>query len=92
MSDRRFEVVLYGATGFTGKLVAEYLAEAHPDLTWAIAGRNQQKLDEVRQALNLGTWSNPSTLGPKPSRCFGLLPAAKVPKVRPWKAPSIVIM
>ena len=53
MSDRRFEVVLYGATGFTGKLVAEYLAEAHTDLTWAIAGRNQQKLDEVRQALNL---------------------------------------
>jgi short subunit dehydrogenase-like uncharacterized protein len=53
MSDRQFEVVLYGATGFTGKLVAEYLAEAHPDLTWAIAGRSQQKLDEVRQTLNL---------------------------------------
>ena len=53
MSDRRFEIVLYGATGFTGKLVAEYLSEAHPDLTWAIAGRSQQKLDEVRQALNL---------------------------------------
>ena len=53
MSDRQFEIVLYGATGFTGKLVAEYLAEAHPDLKWAIAGRSQQKLDEVRQALNL---------------------------------------
>ena len=53
MSDRRFEIVLYGATGFTGKLVAEYLAEAHPDLTWAIAGRSQQKLDAVRQSLNL---------------------------------------
>ena len=53
MSDRRFEIVLYGATGFTGKLVAEYLAEAHPDLKWAIAGRSQQKLDEVRQVLNL---------------------------------------
>ena len=52
MSDRQFEVVLYGATGFTGKLVAEYLAEAHPDLTWAIAGRSQQKLDEVRQSIN----------------------------------------
>ena len=53
MSDRRFEMVLYGATGFTGKLVAEYLAEAHPDLKWAIAGRSQQKLEEVRQSLNL---------------------------------------
>ena len=52
MSDRQFEVVLYGATGFTGKLVAEYLADAHPDLTWAIAGRSQQKLDEVRQFIN----------------------------------------
>ena len=53
MSDRRFEIVLYGATGFTGKLVAEYFAETHPDLKWAIAGRSQQKLDEVRQSLNL---------------------------------------
>ena len=32
MTDRQFEIVLYGASGFTGKLVAEYLASDHQDL------------------------------------------------------------
>ena len=53
MTDRQFEIVLYGASGFTGKLVAEYLASEHTDLRWAIAGRNQQKLERVRRELNL---------------------------------------
>ena len=44
------EIVLYGASGFTGKLVAEYLAEEHSQLNWAIAGRDEEKLDEVRRA------------------------------------------
>ena len=52
MADRQFDIVLYGASGFTGKLVAAYLIEAHPDVTWAIAGRNQQKLDALRRELN----------------------------------------
>ena len=47
MTDRQFEIVLYGASGFTGKLVAEYLASDHQDLRWAIAGRNTQKLEQV---------------------------------------------
>ncbi len=47
---REFEVVVWGATGFTGKLVAEYLA-GKPDLRWAIAGRSRDKLDAVRRAL-----------------------------------------
>jgi len=57
MSDRTFDVVVYGATGFTGKLVAEYLLSARPttpapaDLRWAIAGRNAAKLEAVRQDL-----------------------------------------
>ncbi|WOJ94661.1 saccharopine dehydrogenase NADP-binding domain-containing protein [Congregibacter variabilis] len=49
----RYEVLLYGATGFTGQLAAKYLA-GHPDLAgkrWAIAGRNAEALDEVRQSL-----------------------------------------
>src|SRR5947209_14593950 len=52
MAERRFDVVVFGATGFTGALTAEYLAaNAPPDLRWAIAGRNQKKLDDVRSRL-----------------------------------------
>lgn len=41
---RDFEIVVFGATGFTGRLVAEYLA-GHPDKPrWAVAGRNRDKL------------------------------------------------
>ena len=51
MTERAFDIVLYGASGFTGKLVAEYLASAHPELRWAIAGSNQQKLERCRRDL-----------------------------------------
>ena len=51
MSQRQYEIVLYGASGFTGKLVADYLIAEHPQLRWAIAGRNQQKLEQVRSEL-----------------------------------------
>jgi short subunit dehydrogenase-like uncharacterized protein len=45
-------VVLFGASGFTGKLVAEYLAGLRrSDLRWAIAGRSRSKLEEVRREL-----------------------------------------
>jgi len=50
VSERRFEVVLFGATGFTGGLVAEELARAG-ELRWAIAGRDQGKLAQVRGQL-----------------------------------------
>lgn len=50
--ERRFALVLFGASGFTGKLVAEYLAKlGRTDLAWAIAGRNQAKLEDVRREL-----------------------------------------
>ena len=48
---RRFDVVVWGATGFTGKLVAEYLARNHASLSWAIAGRSREKLEAVRTSL-----------------------------------------
>ena len=52
MPDREFDVVLFGATGFTGGLTAEYLAGAVPDgCRWALAGRNQGKLEAVRDRL-----------------------------------------
>src|SRR5204863_1650543 len=40
---------LFGATGFTGKLVAEYLASHAGGVRWAIAGRNREKLEAVRK-------------------------------------------
>jgi short subunit dehydrogenase-like uncharacterized protein len=53
MADREYDVVVFGATGFTGALTAQYLASnAPPDLRWAIAGRNRDKLDEVRRRLD----------------------------------------
>lgn len=53
MSDERaFDIVLFGATGFTGGLTADYLAAHAPDgLRWAIAGRNADKLEAVRARL-----------------------------------------
>ena len=52
MSEREFDVVLFGATGFTGGLTADYLAGAAPDgCRWALAGRNKAKLEAVRDRL-----------------------------------------
>ncbi|MEO1478546.1 MAG: saccharopine dehydrogenase NADP-binding domain-containing protein, partial [Bacteroidota bacterium] len=49
---RPYSVVLFGATGFTGGLVAEHLARRVPEgIAWAIAGRNLDKLRQVRRQL-----------------------------------------
>lgn len=48
---REFDVIVYGATGYTGKLVAEYLARAHPDRKWAMAGRSLTKLEAARSEV-----------------------------------------
>jgi short subunit dehydrogenase-like uncharacterized protein len=51
--DRDFEIVLWGATGYTGRLVAERLATrpATATLRWAIAGRDAARLERVREEL-----------------------------------------
>ncbi|WP_277553568.1 saccharopine dehydrogenase family protein [Halobaculum limi] len=51
--DREYEIVLWGATGFTGGLVAEYLADRYgtTDLDWALAGRDERRLAAVRDSL-----------------------------------------
>ena len=52
MTDREHELVLFGATGFTGALTAQYLARTAPaDLRWALAGRNKAKLEALREEL-----------------------------------------
>src|SRR5215212_9489799 len=49
---RELDVVLYGATGFVGKLTADYLASAAPnDVRIGLAGRSQEKLERVREEL-----------------------------------------
>lgn len=48
---REFDVVLYGATGFVGKLTAEYLAKAGGTARIALAGRSPEKLRAVRATL-----------------------------------------
>ena len=53
-SDREFDVIVYGATGFTGTLVAEYLMRQYGlngDLKWSIAGRSASKLESVKKSL-----------------------------------------
>lgn len=52
--DRELDVVVYGASGFTGRLVAEYLFERYGtggDLKWALAGRSSRRVTEVLDGL-----------------------------------------
>jgi short subunit dehydrogenase-like uncharacterized protein len=52
VAERQHDIVLFGATGFTGGLTAEYLAaHADPGTRWALAGRSQSKLESVRSRL-----------------------------------------
>ncbi|HSC03371.1 MAG TPA: saccharopine dehydrogenase NADP-binding domain-containing protein [Solirubrobacteraceae bacterium] len=55
MAERPYDIVVLGATGFTGALTAEYLARHAPAETrWALAGRNMEKLEQVRTRLGSG--------------------------------------
>ncbi len=51
---REFDVIVYGATGYTGRLVAEHLLKTYGatgSIKWAMAGRSRAKLEEVRTSL-----------------------------------------
>jgi short subunit dehydrogenase-like uncharacterized protein len=51
---REYDIVLFGGTGFTGALTAEYLAaNASAGTKWALAGRNQSKLEALRDRLGV---------------------------------------
>lgn len=58
-SQREFDLVLYGATGFAGKLTAEYLARAGGPARIALAGRSVDKVRAVRDTLgeSAASWS-----------------------------------
>ncbi len=50
-ADRAFDIIVYGASGFTGRLVAEYLASRKDAPRWAMAGRSAAKLAQVRDLI-----------------------------------------
>ncbi len=55
-TSREFDIIVYGASGFTGRLVAEYLNTQYNNgtsLKWAMAGRNAEKLASVRDEMGL---------------------------------------
>ncbi len=54
MTNKTFDIVVWGATGFTGRLVTEYLFKTYGtdgDLKWAVAGRNPAKLTQLNQDI-----------------------------------------
>ena len=56
MSEREFDLVVFGASGYTGKLVSEYIQNEYggdQSLKWALAGRNKDKLAGIKEDLNL---------------------------------------
>ena len=58
MSERELDVVVFGASGYTGKLVAEYIQSEYGEngsVKWAIAGRNREKLEGIREELGLSS-------------------------------------
>lgn len=55
-SEKEYDFVVFGASGFTGKYVVEYIVrtvlDEEKDLKWAIAGRNCAKLEAVRDEIS----------------------------------------
>ncbi len=55
MKKKNFDVIVWGSTGFTGKLVTEYLISKYgvaQNLKWAIAGRNKEKLEQIKNEFS----------------------------------------
>jgi short subunit dehydrogenase-like uncharacterized protein len=54
--DRALDIIVYGATGYTGRLVCEYLNRQYGvngKVKWAMAGRSQDKIDSVREEMGI---------------------------------------
>lgn len=63
--ERELDIVLWGATGFTGQLVAEYLLRVYGTdaFRWGLGGRSQGKLEKVRDALGPAARELPLLIG-----------------------------
>lgn len=54
MTDKNFDIIVYGASGFTGRLVAEYMHQQYGrSVNWAMAGRSAEKLKAVRAEMGI---------------------------------------
>ena len=49
--NKKFDIIVYGATGFTGSLCVKYLKKNYSGLRWAVAGRNKEKLSLLCQEI-----------------------------------------
>lgn len=66
-SSRQYEVIVFGATGFTGTFTAEHIASHLPtDLKWAVAGRSADKLQQLVNTLQS---ANPDRVAPEVETC-----------------------
>jgi len=50
---KKYKIVIFGATGFTGELCAKFMSERYSDIPMAIAGRSQEKLEKIKAKHNL---------------------------------------
>lgn len=65
MKQATHQIVVFGATSFVGQILARYLLDRHGvggELNWAIAGRSQSKLEELRRSLGVGAAALPMLL------------------------------
>lgn len=62
MSDQKFDIVVFGATSFVGKILSQYLFDNYrdSDVKWAIAGRSEHKLTDLKQQLGKEAESLPT--------------------------------
>lgn len=79
----KYDVLVWGASSSTGKLVAEYLFERYGvgrDLAWAIGGRSREKLETVRAALGPAASELPIVIGDgmRPSDLDAIVPETRV--------------
>jgi short subunit dehydrogenase-like uncharacterized protein len=77
---REFDIVLYGATGFVGKLTADYLARAGSDARIALAGRSEDRLLAVRESLgdSAQSWPLMTADATRPSTLEAMAARARV--------------
>ena len=50
---KKYKIVIFGATGFTGELCARFMSEKYSDIPIAIAGRSAEKLEKIKKTNNL---------------------------------------
>jgi len=95
--DRELDVVVFGATGFAGRLVAGYLADHAPEgVRIGLAGRSAQRLADVRARLGAAAsaWPLPVADSADPASVAGLAHAARavVSTVGPYRSQGLALV